>query len=633
MSQATNRSSSGAVSRTELQEVFRVTRSAFFTIGLFSLFINLLMLTAPIYMLQVYNRVLASGSHETLVFLTIMAAIAIFVMCVLDTLRSSITVRVGCWLNERLSPVYMAAGVRARLKGDATGSQSFHDINTVQSFVANQGLTAFFDAPWVPIFIFIIWMLHPWLGVLALISAIILLILTIANDLATRKHMSIASTTQIEATRLADTTIRNSDVVRAMGFLPALTTRWQQANAGSVDAMRRAGEAGGIVVALTKFVRFFVQVAILGLGAFLVLKSELTPGGMIAASIMLGRALAPVEMAIGAWKTFMMARLAYQRLKTQLESYPPEPQRTRLPEPAGRLDVDNVTYAVPGTSQVLLGQITFNVEPGEALAIIGPSGAGKSTMCRILAGLLEPVSGSVRLDGSDIRHWDPQQLGRHVGYLPQDVELFDGTVRENVARMTEGRDEDIVEAAITSRAHDLIQRLPEGYDTRLGIGGVQLSGGQRQRVGLARAVFGRPKLLILDEPNANLDQPGEIALSNAIETLKQQGCALIIVGHRPSTLAQADKVLVIQNGTTSVFGPRDDVLRILSEGANPPPDGPQGQEVAHASPGKPPQPMVRQSATDADSGEPELSEHMPAHQPNGSAGSGAAARPVNGAAL
>lgn len=552
--------------RTELEQVFKNTRTAFYTIGIFSLFINLLMLTAPIYMLQVYNRVLSSGSRETLVFLTIMAAGAILVMCILDTVRSSITVRIGCWLNERLSPVFMAAGVRARLKGDASGAQSFHDINAIQGFISNQGLTAFFDAPWVPIFIAIIWLLHPWLGMLALASAILLLILTFANDYATRKHVATASQTQIVATRLADTTIRNSDVVRAMGFLPALIGRWQQANAGSVDAMRRAGEAGGLVMALTKFVRFFVQVGILGLGAFLVLRHELTAGGMIAASIMLGRALAPVELAIGAWRQLMMARLAYQRLNTQLQSYPPEPPRTRLPEPAGRLKVDNLTYVVPGTTQVLLGHISFHVEPGETIAVIGPSGAGKSTLCRMLTGLMEPAAGSVRFDGSDIRHWDAQQLGRYIGYLPQDIELFDGTVSENIARMGHADDEDIVEAAMAARAHDVIQRLPEGYDTRLGVGGLQLSGGQRQRIGLARAIFGRPKLLILDEPNANLDQPGEIALTEAIETLKAQGCALVVVGHRPSTLAAADKVIVIQNGVISHWGPRDEILQRLSEG-------------------------------------------------------------------
>ena len=564
-----NRSHNLCTHTNELESVVRSTRSAFLFVAVFSLFINLLMLTAPVYMLQVYNRVLTSGSHETLLFLTIMAGVAVFVMCVLDTLRTSVTVRIGCWLNERLSPVFMAAGVRAQLKGDPNGIQSFHDINQIQGFVANQGLVAFFDAPWVPIFIVVVWILHPWLGAIALVSAILLLILSILNDQATRKQTSIASQKQIDANRIADTTIRNADVVRAMGFLPALISRWQNTNSVSVEAVRSAGEAGGIVMALTKFVRFFVQIAILGMGAWLVLKNELTPGGMIAASIMLGRALAPVEMAIGAWKNFVASRIAYQRLRSQLETHPPEPERIWLPEPQGRLDVENMSYIVPGTSHLLLSQIAFSLPPGEVAAVVGPSGVGKSTLCRVLTGLAAPSTGSVRLDGADIRNWNPDQLGQYVGYLPQVVELFDGTVRENIARMRKADDGDVVDAAIAANAHDVIQQLPEGYDTRLGLNGVQLSGGQRQRVGLARAMFGNPKIVILDEPNANLDQAGEAALGQAIENMKARGCAVIIVGHRPSTLAHADSLLVIQSSSSSIFGARDDVLRIFSGDQEP----------------------------------------------------------------
>lgn len=556
----------------ELREALQQTKSAFRIILLFSLVINLLMLVAPIYMLQVYQRVLGSGHVETLLFLTLMAAGAILVMSVLDTLRTSLTIRIGCWLNNRLGPVYLDTGVRGRLAGDPTGAQSLRDISQIQSFISTQGLTAFFDSPWVPIFILIIWMLHPLLGVVALVSALLLLGLSIANDLVTRKPTVEANKFQMQAMHLAEATVRNAEVVRAMGLLPAMVERWRGVNSVSVEALRAAGEAGGIIMALTKFVRFFVQIAILGTGAWLVIQQQLTPGGMIAASIMLGRALAPVEMAIGAWKNFMAAKIAYGRLVDQIENHPADAPRTILPEPEGRLEINGLSYAIPGTGQLLLSNINFNVEPGEAIAVIGPSGAGKSTLCRLLVGLAPPAVGEVRLDGSDVRHWDPCQLGQYIGYLPQDVELFGGTVRENIARMGEATDEQVIRAAQLAQAHQMIQRLPAGYDTETGDSGVRLSGGQRQRIGLARAVFGTPKLLVLDEPNANLDQVGESALAEAISNLKAQGCALIIVGHRPSTLAEADKVLVIKDGVQAMFGPRDEILQRLTELSAPPPD-------------------------------------------------------------
>ncbi len=533
-------------------------------VAVFSLVINLLMLTAPIYMLQIYDRVLASGRVETLVMLTLMAAIAILVMSILDTLRNSITVRAGSWLNDRLGPVYLESGVTARLQGSGNGAEPLRDLATVQNFIATQGLVAFFDMPWAPIFIALIWMLHPTLGLVALISALLLLLLTFATDWATRKPSQVASAVHTKAMRIAELTIRNAESVRAMGFLPALVDRWRRENSAAVEALRSAYEIGGVIMALVKFVRFFVQVAILGVGAWLVLENQLTAGGMIAASIMLGRALAPVELALGAWKNFLHARQAYQRLATQIESYPPPAERTLLPPPEGRLDVSGLVSLAPNSNQRILCGVTFNAEPGEAIAVIGPSGAGKSTLCRLLVGLAEPVDGCVRIDGSDVRNWDPLQLGRSIGYLPQDVELFSGTVAENIARMGPASDYDVLRAALTANAHHVIQGLPQGYDTQIGDGGVRLSGGQRQRIGLARAVFGGPKLIVLDEPNANLDQAGELALADALAQLKALGCVLIIVGHRPSTLAQADKILVVKDGISAMFGPREEVLHVLT---------------------------------------------------------------------
>src|SRR4029450_13867166 len=378
--------------------------------------------------------------------------------------------------------------------------------------------------------------------------------------MATRKANQTANRKQIEATLLADATIRNAEILPALPILPAMTDRWAAVNRTVIDGLRRSGDVGGLVLATTKFVRLFVQVAILGVGAWLVVNSELTAGAMIAGSILLGRAVAPVEAAIAVWRNFIGARFSYNRLKKTIGDYPSPLKRTRLPAPRGRVVVDAVSYLTPNTAQLILSQVSCDVEPGELLAIIGPSGAGKSTLCRLMVGLAIPNVGEIRLDGSPIHHWDPAQFGRHVGFLPQDVELFAGSVRDNIARMQSVDDEAGLNAARLAFAHEMIQHLPQGYDTRIGDGGVRLSGGQRQRVGLARAVFANPQFIVLDEPNANLDQAGEAALTKAIFELKKAGVALVIVGHRPSTLSAADKILFLKEGHVAMFGQRDDVL-------------------------------------------------------------------------
>src|SRR5215472_8659541 len=539
---------------TDLERAIRACRSAFGTCALFSLIMNVLMLAPPVYMLQVYDRVLTTGRIETLVMLTLMAMIAIAVMSALDALRTCVTVRVGCWLNEELGPAYLACAVRGRLNGDPSGIEHLRDISQIQNFIATQGLSAFFDAPWVPIFVGLIWILHPMLGLVALSATVLLFVLSIVNEMATRKANETANRRQIEAMLLADATIRNAEIVQAMHILPAMTDRWAAVNGTVIDGLRRSGDVGGLVLATTRFVRFFVQVAILGVGAWLVVNSQLNAGAMIAGSILLGRALAPVELAIGMWRNFIAARFSYNRLKKTIGNYPAPLKRTRLPAPRGRVVVDQISYLTPNAAQLILNQVSCDVEPGEVLAIIGPSGAGKSTLCRLLVGLAIPNVGEIRLDGSPIHHWDPAQFGRHVGFLPQDVELFAGSVRDNIARMQSVDDEAVVNAATLACAHEMIQHLPQGYDTRVGDGGVRLSGGQRQRVGLARAVFGSPRFIILDEPNANLDQAGEASLSEAIFELKKTGVALVIVGHRPSTLSAADKILFLKEGRVAMFG-------------------------------------------------------------------------------
>jgi PrtD family type I secretion system ABC transporter len=570
---------------TELDRALKACRSALSTCALFSLVINLLMLVSPIYMLQVYDRVLTTGRIETLVMLTVIATVALAVMCALDALRTSVTIRVGCWLNEQLGPAYLACAVRGRLKGEASGAEHLRDISHIQNFVATQGLTAFFDAPWVPIFVGLIWILHPLLGTVALFAAALLFLLSIANEFCTRKATQTANKKQIEAALLADATIRNAEIVQAMHMLPAMTDRWAAINAKVLDGLRRSGDVGGYVLAATKFVRFFVQVAILGVGAWLVMNSQLSAGAMIAASILLGRALAPVELAISMWRNFMGARFSYDRLKKAIETHPAPGRRTTLPEPNGSVVVDGVSYLSPNATQLIISKVSCAVEPGEALAVIGPSGAGKSTLCRLMVGLAVPNAGEIRLDGSQIHHWDGDQIGRHIGFLPQDVELFAGTVRDNIARMQIVDDESILKAAKLAHAHEMIQHFPEGYDTRVGDGGVRLSGGQRQRIGLARAVFGDPRFIVLDEPNANLDQAGEAALAEAIETLKRSGVALIIVGHRPSTLSIADKVLFLKEGCVALYGERDHVLETLKTRAAEPLPGGDRQAVRRLSPG------------------------------------------------
>lgn len=547
----------------EFQQVIRCCRSYFWLVFLFSVITNLLILAFPVYMLQVYDRVLTTAHADTLLMLTVIVGGALLLMATIDGLRTAMTLRIGGWLVDRLGPVYLASSVRARLLGSTQGANPISDLTTIRNFVSTQGLTFFCDSPWVPVFVAIIWLIHPYLGMLAASAAVVLFLLSLVNDATTRPLLRSAGDINALAVRDADAAVRNAEVVSSMGMLSALIERWQRNHVSVLEYLRRAGERGGILIALTKFIRLFSQVGVLGLGALMVIRGELTPGAMIACSILLGRALAPVEMAMGAWKNFTQARLAYGRLKTQLEIFPTPPVRTKLPPPTGHLSVKRLSFEAGG--QKILKEVSFQVEPGDAIAVIGPSAAGKTTLCRFLVGLTAPTEGEVRLGDSLIQHWNAKDLGPHIGYLPQTVELFAGTVKENIGRMSVGDDEPVIAAAELAHAHDMIQRLPDGYDTMIGDGSVGLSGGQRQRIGLARAVFGDPKLIVLDEPNANLDQAGESALAAAIAELKSRGSSIIMVGHRPSTLSEATKILLLKDGRVQMYGARDDVLTRLRE--------------------------------------------------------------------
>lgn len=550
---------------TLLEAAMKECRPAFRSVAIFSIAINALMLATPIYMIQVMDRVLRSGKVETLILLTIIASGALLVMCLLDTLRSSIAVKTASWINDRLGPAYLEACCKAQIAGDAAGTERLRDLQYIRNFVSTQSMGAIFDAPWVPIFVVFIWLLHPYLGMIALTSALVLLVISFITEMVTLEPNETAEQSSIEIMRLADATVRNAETVAAMGMMPAMANRWRALNDQETNAIHTASAISGRLVTLSKFLRAFVQVAILGMGAWLVVENQITAGAMIAAAIMLGRALAPVEMAITMWSSYIAARLAYQRLNEHIAKYVPEQSRTRLPTPNGDVVVRNVSFEIPDSKTAILDDLSFEISPGEVLAIVGPSGAGKSTLCRLLVGLSPPSSGRIVLDGSDLRHWDRAQLGRAVGYLPQDVELFPGTVQDNIARMGAPSDEEVVAAAKLARVHDLVQQLPQGYETVVGFGGVRLSGGQRQRVGLARAVFGRTRLVVLDEPNANLDVVGEAALAEALRDLKAQDVAVVVVGHRSSTLAQADKLLVLQNGRMAHFGSREDVMKAWSE--------------------------------------------------------------------
>ena len=539
----------------------REGRAAFVVVGVFSFFLNLLMLVVPLYMMQVFDRVLSSGSTETLLLLTVMALGGLFVLGALDAVRTQVMTRVGAWVDRRVSGRLMDASIAARLNGAPIGSQGLRDLQQYRGFLNGQGIFPLFDSPWVPIFVAVIWIIHPWLGILALCAAIVLFLLALLNEVATRRVLGDAGKTQVAALRQATAAIDNAEVVQAMGMGGGLAQRFGQLNDKVLEMQRRAGDRGALIVGLSKFMRLGVQVGILGLGAYLVLEGALTAGGMIAGSILLGRALAPVEQAIGAWRGFVAARDARARLAELLHAAPPPRDGVRLPAPMGRLEIQQATFVPPGGTAPVLRQVSASVAPGQVLGVIGPSASGKSTLCRLIVGIWPPTSGSVRLDGADVHAWGREAFGRHVGYLPQSVELFAGSVADNIARMGPVNDEAVILAAERAGVHDMVLRLPGGYEAQIGEGGAVLSGGQRQRIGLARALYGNPRLIVLDEPNANLDSEGEAALMQTVAGLKADGCTVVMVAHRPSILAQADTVIMLRDGRVELSGSRDEVLR------------------------------------------------------------------------
>ncbi|MEE4121228.1 MAG: type I secretion system permease/ATPase [Paracoccaceae bacterium] len=568
--------------KTSLDLAYRKYRSAFAATLVFSFCTNLLMFVGPIYMLQIYDRVLASRNETTLIMLTVIAVALLVSYGLLEFTRSKLLVRAGLQFDEVLAnPVFHRAVKQQAAVPNSAAHVALQDIDKVREFITGQGVLAFFDAPWVPLFLALCFAFHPWLGIVATIGALVIFALALVNEFSTRGSLSEAGRASQGASHFASTALQNAEVIRAMGMERALSTRWRKQHDEMLDNQATASARAGGVVATSKFVRMSMQIAILGVGAFLAIQQQISPGIMIAASIVMGRAVAPVEQAVGQWKHFVAMRNAHTRLRQLFAAIAEDPERVALPAPRGALTVEQVVAVAPGTRETILRNVSFGIEAGEVLAIIGPSGSGKTTLVRHLVGASQPATGAVRLDGTELDHWDPEQLGRHVGYLPQDVKLFRGTVGENISRFQDdGKDDEIVSAATLSGAHDMIQKLAEGYNTDVGDGGNVLSGGQRQRVGLARAVFREPSLVILDEPNSNLDSYGEQALMNCVKTLKGKGKTVVLVTHKTSLLALSDKTLMLVDGRVEKFGPTKEMFKPQGQGEAVRADGQKPSVVA-----------------------------------------------------
>lgn len=551
---------------TVLEQAMRTARPAFGFAIFLSFFINVLALVAPVYMMQIYDRVIMSRNMTTLLMLTLVAGALLISYALLEASRSRTLVRSGTLFDQEASDQVFDVVQRTSLTNQSSGSaQGLRDLDRVREYLTGNGLISLCDAPWVPIFILGCFLLHPWYGYIATAGAVALFIFAILNDRLTRHQLQEGSRSMIGANNYASTTLRNAEATRAMGMLGALRKRWKKQHEEVLGWQAQASDRSGTVMAMTKLVRMGLQIAILGTGAYLVVNQGLSAATMIAASIMMGRALAPVEQSVGNWRSLIAMRESYERLNSLLKNAPPLKKRMSLPAPKGALSVEQLAAAPPGAKKPVLKNISFEVEPGDAVGVLGPSGAGKSTLARMLVGAWPYMHGAVRLDGTEMPHWNPDEVGRYIGYLPQDVELFGGTIAENISRFAdEVVHEKVIKAAQTAGVHEMIQKLPEGYNTEIGDGGRALSGGQRQRIGLARAIYDDPPFIVLDEPNSNLDAAGETALLEAVKKLKSAGKTVILITHKANIIGDVDKLLVLSDGAVQMFGPRDEVLARLS---------------------------------------------------------------------
>ena len=546
-------------------------KSILVSVGCFTALINILMLVPSIYMLQVYDRVLSSQNTTTLAMLSFMVVGFFIFIGMLETVRSFIVIRIGSQLERRFNQqVYRAAFERNLFSGQAHAGQALGDLTLIRQFVTGPALFAFFDAPWFPVYLCVIFLFSPWLGLMATSGALLLIALACINEVMTRKPLSQASLYSQQSSQLATSHLHNAETIQAMGMLGVLRQRWFNLHSRFLAEQNKASDTGAVIGSVSKTLRLCLQSLVLGLGALLVINGDMSAGMMIAGSILMGRVLSPIDQLIAVWKQWSSAKLAYQRLDSLLREHPPSEDNMQLPAPMGQVSFEQVSAAPPGQRLPTLHQVSFSLNAGEVLGVLGASGSGKSTLARVLVGVWPTLAGTVRLDGADIHQWNRDQLGPHIGYLPQDIELFSGSIADNIARFRAADPEQVVRAAQQAGVHELILRLPQGYDTVLGDDGSGLSGGQKQRVALARALYGGPRLIVLDEPNSNLDTVGEAALASAIMQMKAQGSSVILVTHRSSALAQADKLLVLNEGRLQAFGPSQEVLRALSGQAEPP---------------------------------------------------------------
>nr|WP_111550588.1 type I secretion system permease/ATPase [Salipiger aestuarii] len=550
--------------RDELVAARRQGRPYYWFVGVFSFLVNALMLTGPLYMLQIYDRVLGSRSEATLLALSVLVLFLYGMMGILDYARGRIMARVAARFQAALDlRVFDAVMRRAAVKPDELSITGLKDLESVQRLMSSPVLMSFFDIPWTPLFIAAIFVFHPALGILAVCGGLVLVGVTVLNQLLSRSPTLKSNQAMMRAEHGSEQIRAEAEMVQSLGMRAAAFTRWNKARSAALSGQIGTTDIVGTFTVATKTFRLFLQSAMLGLGAYLVLRGELTPGAMIAGSILMGRALAPVELAIGQWPMVTRARKGWDNLVQLLSELPREEARLPLPKPAANLEVTQLTVVPPGDHQAALRLVSFTLDPGHALGVIGPSGAGKSTLARAITGVWRPAGGKIRLDGASLEQYD-QDLGQHVGYLPQRVTLFDGTIADNIARLSENPDpEAIVTAARKADAHEMILKLPDGYDTRVSAAGGRLSGGQMQRIGLARAMYGDPVLLVLDEPNSNLDNEGSEAVNRAIRTMKDAGKSVIIMAHRPAAIRECDMLLMLENGARAAFGPKEEVLRSM----------------------------------------------------------------------
>jgi ATP-binding cassette subfamily C protein len=554
----------------EIRDILASCRSYFITVGVFSLAINLLYLASPLYMLQVYDRVISSASVVTLVMLTVALLIAFTALAGLDVVRAHVLTRASIRLDRLMAGRVVMAILDSTPSVGSVRSQLLRDFDTFRQFITGMGIHAIFDLPWAPLYLLVIFMLHPLLGAFSVGSAFLLIMMALINERLVRPPINDSNEAASRNYAFTEMSLRNAEVVQAMGMTEGLLRRWGRDRVRMIGRQVTASDRAAVMSSIIRFLRLAMQSLILGLGAYLAIERSITVGAMFAASILLGRALQPVEQIVGSWRSLVSARESYMRVRDLLAANPLRAGRTELPRPVGHVSIEGLTYVPARSNKPILRGVSFKIEPGEVIGIIGPSGAGKSTLVRNIVGVLRPSAGAVRLDGADIATWPRGSLGQYVGYLPQDVELFADTVAANVSRFQQVRGDIVVKAAQTAGVHDMILRLPDGYETQVGEGGATLSGGYRQRIGLARAAFGNPSLVVLDEPSSNLDAEGEAALSECILRLKKNKVTVILVSHRPSTVAVVDKILLLIDGMVEAYGPRAEVLARLAPPRNVP---------------------------------------------------------------